>query len=138
MIGSAIATARRLAHDAWLARQGLAVVSRSELAALRRIADRERKRLAQTGPWDLDRRLLWHDLLRAGMPVEWQEAGPDDYCATCGTAAEERTCIGCGLSVWSIECPHVLQAAIARGLADGSDATELYCVICATAWEQYR
>jgi len=137
-VTGALSTARRLAHDAWLASQGLAVVSRSELDALRRIADRERQRLAQSGPWDLERRLLWQDLLRAGMPVEWLEAGPDDYCATCGTAAEQRTCIGCGLAVWLVDCPHLLPAPIAWGLADGSDATELYCIACATGWEQYR
>ena len=138
MIGSAIATARRLAFVAWLAHYGLAVVPRSELDALRRIADREQERLARGGPWDQDRRLLWRDLRRAGMPVQFQEAGPEDYCPRCGTAAEQRTCIACGLSVWLVDCEHMLQPPIAWGTACGDDATELYCIACATGWERYR
>jgi hypothetical protein len=134
----ALRTAQRLVHDAWLARAGLAIIPRSELAALQRIAERERERLARGGPWTLDARLLWKDLLRAGMPVEFGEAGPQDYCPTCGTAAEQRTCIACGVTVWTVECQHMLPPPIALGLADGSDAGEFYCVTCACAPEGFR
>jgi hypothetical protein len=124
-VTGALATARRLALGAWLARQGLALVPRSELATLRRIAERERQ--AKPRPW---RWRLWRDILRDGWPERFQFAEQDDCCPTCGTPARQRTCAACSLSEWVIPCQHMLPPTIALGLADGSDAGEFYCIAC--------
>lgn len=130
----ALATARRLALGAWLARQGLALVPRSELEDLRRIAAADRQRLTGGRRREADHRLPWQTWLErcaAGRPAEFQWPDPDGFCGVCGTAARERVCVGCGLVLWTVDCQHMLPAPIALGTACGDDPDDLLCMFCA-------
>jgi len=125
-VTGALATARRLALGAWLAGMGLALVPRSELEDLRRIADQARQ-ARRGGAWGRD---LWVDRLENGPPRQYQSAEPGDACGICGVPARLWTCSICTVADYVIPCEHMLPAPFAWGLADGSHADEMFCAAC--------